>query len=247
MIYNLDDANCCEVVKDLHCHLISFGIQNQQALWKATAIHLQPSGHYSFTAQKGNEQINIQLNVVGYHNIYNALATIATADAYHLDLSKVKEALEEFTGASRRFEYRGMLNEAAVYDDYAHHPTEIEATIQSALALPHRKIWVIFQPHTYTRTKALFAGFSKAFQKADHVILTDIYAAREVDTGMVSSAQLAEAIEQTSHNCEFLATFKEIIQKVKKEVQKGDIVLTIGAGNITQLSHMLVETKSQEK
>lgn len=241
VVYNKDDLNCCDVVKNLKCNVISFGVKDTTADWIATDIVLKPNGYYSFTATNGYDKIQINLNVLGYHNILNSLATIATAYAHKLELTLVKEALEEFSGASRRFEYRGTLNGAKVFDDYAHHPTEIQATIESALALPHHKVWVIFQPHTYTRTAALFDEFAHTFTDANNVILTDIYAAREVDTGIVSSPKLAEAINEISGNCEYMESFDEITAYLKEHVQENDIVLTIGAGNITKLSHKLTE------
>ncbi len=241
VIYNADDINCCDVVKDLKCNVISFGIKNTTADWIATDIKLNDTGYYSYTATNGYEKIEINLNVVGYHNIYNSLSAIATAYAHKANLALVKEGLEKFTGASRRFEYRGTLNGAKVYDDYAHHPTEIMATIKSASALPHNKIWVVFQPHTYTRTASLFNEFSSAFIDANNVILTDIYAAREIDDGTVSSKQLADAINEISGNCQYISSFDDIFEYLKQNVVESDLILTIGAGTITKLSHMLVE------
>ena len=244
VIYNADDANCLDVIKDLDCHTISFGIKNSTADWIATDIVLNDTGFYSFSATNGYDKVQINLNVVGYHNIYNALATVATAYAHKLTLAFVKEALEEFTGASRRFEYRGTFKGAKVYDDYAHHPTEIKATIKSASAMPHNKIWVVFQPHTYTRTASLFNEFASTFVDANNLILTDIYASREVDTGLVSSKQLAEAINEVSHNCEYIESFDDIVKHLSNNVQENDLILTIGAGNVTKISHMLTENKN---
>ena len=241
VIYNADDINCCDVVKDLKCNVISFGVKNVTADWIATDIVLKPNGYYSFTATNGYDKVQINLNVLGYHNIYNALSTIATAYAHKLNLTYVKEALEEFTGASRRFEYKGTFNGAKVYDDYAHHPTEIKATINSALSMPHKKIWIVFQPHTYTRTAALFNEFSNTITEANNVILTDIYASREIDTGLVSSKQLSDSINNISGNCEYISTFEDIAEYLKSNVSEDDIVLTVGAGNITKLSQLLIK------
>lgn len=241
VIYNKDDSNCCEVVKDLKCNVISFGVKDTTADWIATDIVLKDNGYYSFVATNGYDKVEINLNVLGYHNILNSLATIATAYAHKLNLTPVKEALEEFSGASRRFEYRGTLNGAKVFDDYAHHPTEIKATIESALALPHNKVWVVFQPHTYTRTAALFDEFAHTFSDVNNVILTEIYAAREVDTGIVSSQKLAEAINEVSGNCAYMDSFDTIVDYLKENVKENDLVLTIGAGSVTKLSRLLTE------
>ena len=241
VIYNSDDVNCCDVVKDLKTNLISFGIKNTSADWIATDIVLNDTGYYSFSATNGYDKVQINLNVVGYHNIYNALSVVATAYAHKLNLTLVKEALEGFTGASRRFEYRGTFNGAKVYDDYAHHPTEIKATLKSAIAIPHNKLWVVFQPHTYTRTASLFNEFANTFSDANNVIITDIYAAREIDTGIVSSKQLVDAINEISYNAIYLSSFDDIVDYLKQNVVENDIVLTVGAGNVTNISHLLTK------
>ena len=119
----------------------------------------------------------IKLAAPGRHNILNALACICVCHAYGIEREDIKNALQKYTGAHRRFEFVGKLNGARIYDDYAHHPTEIKATINAAKELPHNKLWIIFQPHTYTRTSTLFNEFSNAFTEADELILTDIYAA----------------------------------------------------------------------
>lgn len=241
VIYNADDKNCVEVCKDLKCNKISFAIKNSAADWIATNIVLNDTGFYSFDATNGFEEIHIDLNVVGYHNILNALATIATSRAHEIDLETIKKSLEEFTGASRRFEYRGMLNGARVFDDYAHHPTEIEATIKSAISIKHNKVWAVFQPHTYSRTKSLWNEFTNAFKDADNVILLDIYAAREKFDGETTSENLADAINQVSGNCIYMSSFESCEEYLRENVQEGDIVLTIGAGTVTKISHNIVK------
>ena len=207
----------------------------------AKNIKLNSNGCYSFTACAKDESFEVALSVLGYHNIYNALCVIATAKTYGIATDTIVSALSDFAGASRRFEYKGTLNGANVYDDYAHHPTEILATIKSALSVPHNKLWVIFQPHTYTRTYSLFEEFKNTFANVDELILTDIYAAREKDTGIVSSQQLAIAINEVSNNCTYISSFDKIEEYLNKNVKSNDIVLTIGAGDITNLSHLLVK------
>lgn len=241
VILNADDIDCLEVVKDLGCQITTIGINNTSADWIAKDIKLNPNGCYSFNVSSNIESFNVTLNVVGYHNIYNALCVIATAKTYGIASDIIISSLEEFTGASRRFEYKGTLNGANVYDDYAHHPTEILATIKSALSVPHNKLWVVFQPHTYTRTYALFEEFKTTFADADELILTDIYAAREKDTGLVSSQQLAIAINEISNNCTYISSFSKIKDYLKENVSSGDLVLTIGAGDVTNISAEIVK------
>lgn len=241
VILNSDDMDCIDVSKDLTCNITTIGINNQSADWIAKDIKLNDNGCYSFVATNKNESLDIALSVVGYHNIYNALCVIATAKKYNIDSEVIINSLKEFTGASRRFEYRGLLNGAKVYDDYAHHPTEILATIKSALSVPHNKLWIVFQPHTYTRTYTLFEEFKTTFKDADEVILADIYAAREKDTGLVSSQQLAIAINEVSNNCRYIPTFNKIEEYLKENVSANDLVLTIGAGDVTNISYRIVE------
>ena len=241
IILNSDDTDCLDVVKDLNCTITTIGINNSSADWIAKDIKLNDNGCYSFIATNNIETLNITLSVVGYHNIYNALCVIATAKKYDIDSEVIISTLKEFTGASRRFEYRGTLNGAKVYDDYAHHPTEILATIKSAQSVPHNKLWIVFQPHTYTRTYALFNEFKTTFKEVDELILADIYAAREKNTGLVSSQQLAIAINEVSNNCRYIPTFDKIEAYLKENVSNGDLVLIIGAGDITNVSYKIVE------
>ena len=174
------------------------------------------------------------------HNVYNALAAVATASLYNIEPFIIQKALADFTGAHRRFEYTGTFNNAQVYDDYAHHPTEIKATIEAAKNLPHNKLWIIFQPHTYSRTSTLFDEFANAFKETDEVILADIYAAREIDTGVVSSQKLALAINEISNNCTYLGSFDKIKDYLKENVKENDLVLTVGAGDVYKIGKDLV-------
>lgn len=239
IVFNNDDVNCAEVTRDKLANKISFGI-NTPSDWMAKNIKIV-DGFYTFDAVNKEKSVNITLCVPGYHNIYNALSCIAISDFYGISMDTIKNSLKDFTGACRRFEYVGKVNNAVVYDDYAHHPTEIKATLSAALQLPHNKLWVVFQPHTYTRTSTLFNDFASAFKDADEVILTDIYAAREVDTGIVSSSMLKDAINDVSNNCSYISNFDDIINYLRQNVAKGDLVLTVGAGSITNLGYKLVD------
>ncbi len=241
VVVNADDTNCLDILNDINANIVTIGINNTSANWVAKDITQSENGCYSYVATNGIETLNVKLNVLGYHNIYNSLSAIATAKLYNIDSETILSALAQFTGASRRFEYRGKVNGASVFDDYAHHPTEIMSTIKSALSIPHNKLWVVFQPHTYTRTLSLFDDFKNAFKDTNEVILTDIYAAREKDTGLVSSMQLAIAINEVSNNCTYLSSFDKIEKYLRENVKENDIVLTIGAGDITNLSYALTK------
>ena len=238
IVFNNDDEDCIDVVKNKNTNIISFGINNDSD-WMAKNIKII-DGFYTFDAINKEKSVTISLSVPGFHNVYNALANIAMSDFYGISLEDIRKSLKDFTGAHRRFEYVGKLNGARIYDDYAHHPTEIKATINAAKQLNHNKLWVIFQPHTYTRTSTLFDEFSNAFADADELILTDIYAAREIDTGIVSSKMLADSINKVSNNCTYLTTFDEIKNYLKENVKENDLVLTVGAGSITKLGYELI-------
>lgn len=240
IIINADNQNCNEIIKKMKSKVITFGIENEKANWTAKNIHLNANGHYSFTAASDSLSIDITLSVFGMHNVYNALAAVATASLYNIEPFIIQKALADFTGAHRRFEYTGTFNNAQVYDDYAHHPTEIKATIEAAKNLPHNKLWVIFQPHTYSRTSTLFDEFANAFKDTDEVILADIYAAREIDTGVVSSQKLALAINEISNNCTYLGSFDKIKDYLKENVKENDLVLTVGAGDVYKIGKDLV-------
>lgn len=239
IVYNNDDKNCIDVAKDKNAPKITFGINNNSD-WMAKNIKLE-NGFYTFEATSNNESVFIKLNVPGYHNIYNALATIAISRYYNIDLNTIKNSLFDFTGAHRRFEFVGYLNGAKIYDDYAHHPTEIKALIKAANELTPNKLWVVFQPHTYTRTYTLFNEFSCCFEEADTLILTSIYAAREKDTGLVSSKALSEAINSKKNNCIYIENFDDIKKYLKENVKPNDIILTVGAGSITKLGYEIRE------
>ena len=196
----------------------------------------------SFNAiYKGTSLGRFELKVPGKHNISNALAAIAAAIVLKLDISKIANGLSAFTGTDRRFQFKGKVNGASIVDDYAHHPTEIKATLSTALKCPHKKLWVIFQPHTYSRTKAFFNDFVDALSSADEVILAEIYAAREQNTFGVYSKDIADCISKKGTKASYFPTFKEIIDYIKPKLSKGDLVLTMGAGNVTTIGDDLLK------
>jgi UDP-N-acetylmuramate--alanine ligase len=174
---------------------------------------------------------DFDLKVPGAHNRKNAAAAAAVARFYGIDDAVIRRALEAFTGVQRRFEYKGELNGARFYDDYAHHPTELAAALTAAKELPHTRVIAAFQPHTYTRTKALLGDFADALKLADTALLTEIYAAREDDVYGVSSRDLAALVPGS----EYCATLTETAAKLRELAKPGDIVLSIGAGDVTQL------------
>jgi len=236
-IINNDDRNCTDLIPN--STLITFGIENNSN-FMAKNITSQ-NGYTTFDLYHNNTMLSeITLAVPGKHNVYNALACIATCITYGLPIQKVALALKNFKGAKRRFEFKGRFNNIEIYDDYAHHPSEIKATLTAAKSKNPNNIWCIFQPHTYSRTKALLTEFSEAFYDANNVIITDIYAAREKDTGEISSKDLVEKINCTSKNAIYIKTFDDIIKYIKENARPGDLVFTIGAGNVFKIGEELI-------
>lgn len=192
---------------------------------------------------KGLKQCHIELNVPGEHNVLNSLAAFATCRYIGIDPKIIAEILHEFKGADRRFDFVGKMKCGAyIIDDYAHHPTEIKATISATTNVKHNRSLCIFQPHTYTRTKALFNEFSDAFEGIDLLIITDIYAAREKDIYGVSSKQLVDEIRKNHPDMTayYIKSFDEIKDFVIDNVKKDDIVITMGAGDVYKISEMLI-------
>ena len=229
-----------EITADLDCRVIRYG--NDSSLdYSATNILHDKKGEASFDLIKSGEFIDrISLSVNGDHNVSNALSAIAVADLLGVPFSKIKEGLKSFHGTDRRFEYKGEVNGFTIIDDYAHHPTEINATLTAAKEYPHKEVWCIFQPHTYTRTKALFPEFVDALTHADHVILADIYAARETDTLGMSSEMIAEELKKKGCDAYYFPSFKEIESFCLDRCQKGDVLITMGAGNVVNIGENLL-------
>ena len=169
------------------------------------------------------------------------MAALVLADLFSLEYENVFQALKNFSGTDRRFEYKGTLNGVTIIDDYAHHPTEITATLSAAQNYPHRSVWCVFQPHTYTRTKSFMNEFASALSLADHIVLTDIYAARETDTLGISSFNLKEAVESLGHECFYFPSFEETENFLLKNCINGDLLITMGAGDVLKIGENLLK------
>ena len=236
VIVNKESENALKSVENINAPVYTFGFEN--ADFTAKNIRFSKYGYPSFEIyENGKKLLDISLSVTGMHNVLNATGAALTAMKMGISTEAVHKGLEAFTGTKRRFEKKGFVNGALVIDDYAHHPTEITATLNALKNVEHNHVWCIFQPHTYTRTYSLFDEFVAALSKAENMIITDIYAAREKDTGLITSKQLADKIEGAL----YLDTFEKITDYIRSNASEGDIVLTMGAGNVCDIGPMLIE------
>ena len=242
LVINADIEDIAYFTKDLSCRVITYS-NTAKADYTAENIAYDAFALPSFDAvYKGNVCGRFQLGVPGVHNISNALAAIAAGYELGFSTEVIRKGLASFTGTDRRFQYKGRLRGAVLIDDYAHHPTEIRATLQTALKVPHKKIRCVFQPHTYSRTHAFLEEFAEALCLADEVLLAEIYAARETNDLGISSADLAEKINARGTKCTYYPTFEEIEQTLLANAGEGDLIITMGAGNVFEIGdHLLTE------
>lgn len=242
LVVNGDDKNCLDLYKYTDAKKISYSILNKEADFYADNISFNDDGFPTFDVYKlGDFFENISLSVPGRHNVLNALACIALCDFYGIGKDSIKSALSKFTGAHRRFEFKGIVNGARVFDDYGHHPTEIVATANSLKNKKYNESWVVFQPHTYSRTKNLLDDFANALTNFDHVIVLDIYAARESNVFNISSQDLVDKINLLGKHALYISDFENCVSYVKENVKENDIILTLGAGTVTEIGPMLLE------
>ncbi|HEY9061847.1 MAG TPA: UDP-N-acetylmuramate--L-alanine ligase [Pseudobacteroides sp.] len=237
-----DDSNVKDLLDKIDCNIITYGINSEDALWQARDINFDENGLGSYTLFKSNEEIGrINLGVPGIHNVSNSLAAAAACFTVGCSIDFVKSGLQKFSGTHRRFELKGFSNDIKVIDDYAHHPSEIVATLNAAKNVPHNKLWCIFQPHTYTRTKALLNDFSNSFSDADYVIVSDIYAAREPDNGEINSLILSEKINEVSPKAKYIKHFEDIANYLHEKASPGDLIITMGAGDIYKVGEIFLK------
>jgi UDP-N-acetylmuramate--alanine ligase len=225
-------------------NVISYGMQGDMTintpLW-VQARDLKPNerGGFDFTTisnlgGKTSSSVKVSLQVPGHHNVRNALAVLTVIGVLGLSRRKAAQALSEFTGTGRRFELRGEVNDIRIFDDYAHHPTEIRATLAGARArFPETRIWAVWQPHTYSRTRTLFLDFARAFKDADQVVVTEVYAAREPHEEF-TSAEIVSAMPNLS--ARYVRTLRQATDYLLENLQSGDVVLVLSAGDADQIS-----------
>lgn len=232
VIANGDDENTVQTLADLN--YISFGIDPKNDIYPA---NISEDDRSFDIICRGKRYCHVELSVYGRHNVYNALAAAAAAYVMGVDGKAVSAGLASFTGAGRRMEYKGKFNGADIYDDYAHHPGELHALIDAVQAMGYKRIIVAFQPHTYTRTKALFDDFVRELRRVDLAVLAEIYAARESNKLGISSLDLAQQVD----GAVFFETLPELSSYLRSVAREGDIILTVGAGDIYKAGEMLLK------
>jgi len=234
IVANGMDKNTMEAIEGLDRRIITFGLTPDMDVYPT---HFD-RGYSSFDVMcQGQFYTHVDLRVLGQHNCMDALAAIAAAWALGVDPEAITRGLTSFTGASRRMEFKGTFRGADIYDDYAHHPGELKATLDAVPQRGYSRTIVVFQPHTYSRTKALFPEFVEQLSRPNLTILAEIYAAREQNTYGISSKDLADAIP----GAETYPTFEEITRRLVEIAAPGDLILTIGAGDVFRIGEALAE------
>ena len=244
LVTNADDENCLNLKNYTKGKFITYGIQNQNADYVAKNINFDNNGFPTFEVYKENKLLGkLSLSVAGNHNVLNALATVAVCDYYDISFAVIQSALKKFTGAERRLEFKGKIKNdtVSIFDDYAHHPTEIEATVNAILNKKFNESWVVFQPHTYSRTKNHLNEFAESISKFDNIILIDIYAAREQNTYDISTQDLANKIKSLGKKVLYMPDFDDVVSHLKSNVKENDIIITLGAGTVTKIGPMLLK------
>ena len=236
VIANADDANTMKTLEGIHRKIVTFGLENKADVTARNIKFIGANSRFE-VLYKGRKFTDVTLHVPGMHNVKNALAATAAAICLGISPTAVKYGLAGFNGAGRRFEFKGKYNGADVYDDYAHHPGELKVLLDTVEQLGYSRTILVFQPHTYSRTAALFDDFVEQLRRPDLLVLAEIYAAREKNTIGISSAALAERVEGSL----FCPNFAELEITLRALARPGDIILTVGAGDIYKVGESMVK------
>lgn len=238
----LEDENIQSLLPRIKKRLVTYGF-SAQADFQARDLAFDGLNVSYRAFYRGQELGKVNLPIPGRHNALNSLAAVAVGHELEIPFSAICRGLQEMTGVQRRFEIKGDVNGVTVIDDYGHHPTEIKAVLKTmALSFPGRRRFVLFQPHRYTRTKALFEDFTTAFYQSDVLIVTEIYAASEPVIPGVHAEKLTTAIQEHGHgNVRYIPDHLALVPSLVEEVREGDVVLTLGAGNIWQTGEELLK------
>ena len=239
-IINGEIENYEGLIEGLPHKVVTYGFDSRFDFY-AENITFDENACGMFTAMHdGKALMQVHLNIPGMHNVSNALAAIALASLMQLPEDALLSGLRKFGGANRRFQYKGTINGVTVIDDYAHHPTEIAATLSAAANYPHKRLVLVFQPHTYTRTQAFLHEFADILSQADVLVLADIYAAREKNTIGISSKDLLALVQSKGCESYYFPSFEEIEKFLLKNCMNGDLLITMGAGNVVEIGESLL-------
>lgn len=227
------DPLVARLMKKCPRHVIPYGFEKEQKGYSARSIIFSPEGYPSFDCFFNNEKLfTVALQVPGEHNVQNALAAIAAAKLYHVDDSIILQALNDYRLTKRRLELYGQIDGVSIYHDYAHHPSEIRATLNALSNMPHNRIWCIFQCNSYSRAITLMDKYGLAFDSADAVLVPDIYPGRDIDTGAVHARDLVDSIKRSCTKTEYIPTFEGISSYLHSQWRPGDLVVGVGSGDI---------------
>lgn len=247
ILINNDDENSKTLKDHTKAQIITFGI-DKIADYTAKNIDFVKGGFPRFDVYYKHKKLTeISLKVMGKHNVYNALAAFAACHIYNIDPEEISERISAYTGVHRRLEYKGTVKGVDIIDDYAHHPTEIKSTLTAIRNKYPNDVYCLFQPHTYTRTKLLLNSFAESFKDADKVIILDIYAAREKDYGDIHSKMLVDAINENENNAIYLGSFEEAEKYLINNIEPGDCVITMGAGDVYEIGENLINNYKFEE
>lgn len=238
---NADDKNAMEAAEGLSCPMVTFGLENQNADYVAGNIRREGGALVFDITSPDGSVTPITLGVEGLHNVLNAAGAFALSVGMGISPEAISEGLLAFSGTHRRFQPIGEYEGAKIIDDYAHHPTEIAATLKAAKTIAGGDIHLAFQPHTYTRTYALLEDFAEALAAADHVVLADIFAAREKDTGKVHSRDLEKRLKDKGTDAIYAGSYECVAEILRESVRPGDLIITMGAGPIDAVARALAE------
>lgn len=242
-VINEDDMNLKEMKSLIKRRVLSYGL-SEKADFQIKNVHLKKNYSYFDVFHKNKKWLSLKIPLLGIHNVFNATAAIVVAKELGIKKERIKRALKIFQGIERRLEKKGEKGGVVFYDDYAHHPTEIKFTLKALRQkYPTNRVIAIFQPHRYTRTFYLWENYGEVFSEADVIVITEIYSANEVPIPGVSGRLIYEAVvaKEKEKEIYYLETFKEIYITIMKKIKKGDVVITLGAGNIRELCEMFLK------
>ncbi|MCF0228522.1 MAG: UDP-N-acetylmuramate--L-alanine ligase [Parasporobacterium sp.] len=240
LIINGEIDNLDYFTEGLGCRVIRFG-RTPECEFRAENITFNELACAEYDLHTDDGSIyHVELKIPGEHNVYNSMSAAAAAQVMGLNMEQAIRSISEFCGVDRRFQYKGRIGGVTIIDDYAHHPDEIEATLKAALNIPHKKLWVVFQPHTYTRTEAFMEEFADKLALADEVVLAEIYAAREKNIHGISSQNIMKLIQEKGTQCHYYPTFDEIENFLLENCENGDVLITMGAGDVVLIGDSLL-------